>query len=192
MRVIGLSWTDWATPWSSSKDEFVGTIGQLKAHLDDVLKEEQALLRRGELPSKERALQGADELAAECPAPQFKRKTYKSLGTPTAQATALADDQVELSPEEVLAAALQRRQELEDQGEIDWVSDRQPFPMGQGPTPDRTLIGKKLEVRWRYRHMETGAPVYIWCEGVVVQVSYRSSPCLSYIPIAASHFILRI
>jgi len=28
-----------------------------------------------------------------------------------------------------------------------------------------------LEVRWRYRHKDTGKPVYIWCEGEVVQAA---------------------
>lgn len=66
MRVIGLSWTDWATPWGSSKDENVGTLSQLVAHLKEVLKEEKSLSARGELPSKARALQDAQLLAEEC------------------------------------------------------------------------------------------------------------------------------
>jgi len=63
----------------------------------------------------------------------LERKTFKSLGTPTVQATELSNDAIDLTPEEVLAAALTRRAELEAAGEIDWVSDRQPFPSGQGP-----------------------------------------------------------
>lgn len=93
MRVVGLSWTDWSTPWGSSKDdkdENVGTLPQLVAHLKEVLTEEKSLRARGELPSQERALQSADLLAQECPAAQFKRKTFKALGTPTAQADELA------------------------------------------------------------------------------------------------------
>lgn len=73
MRVIGLSWTDWATPWSSSKDESVGTIPQLVAQLKDVLKHETAQREQGELPSKDIAKTSAEALANECPAPQFKR-----------------------------------------------------------------------------------------------------------------------
>lgn len=170
MRVVGLSWTDWSTPWGSSKDENVGTLPQLVAHLKEVLTEEKSLRARGELPSQERALQSADLLAQECPAPQFKRKTFKALGTPTAQADELSNDRVDISSADVLAAARKRREELEAAGEIDWVSDRQPFPTGQGPVPDKSIVGKTLEVRWRYRHLETGEPVYIWCEGVVEKV----------------------
>lgn len=79
-----------------------------------------------------------------------------------------------LSPEQILAAAQKRRSDLEAQGEIDWVCDRQPYPTGQGPIPDVALVGKKLEVRWRYRHKITGEPVYMWCEGEVVQVCVTS------------------
>lgn len=170
MRVVGLSWTDWATPWASSKDEHVGTLCQLVTHLKEVLKEEKSLRERGELPSKQHALENERALADECPAPQFRRKTFKSLGTPTAQAAELAQDKVHLSPEQILEAAQQRRAELEAAGDIDWVSDQQPYPTGQGPTPGKDLVGKTIEVRWRYRHVETGQPVYIWCEGVVEKV----------------------
>jgi hypothetical protein len=180
MRVVGLSWSDWATPWSSSKDEQVGTVAQLVAHLKQVLAVENKLRACDELPCKERALRSADALAEECPAPQLKRKTFKSLGTPTVQADALSDDKIELSPGEALAAAQARRAELEAAGEIDWVHDRQPFNTGQGPIPDKKLIGKRLEVRWRYKHVESGEPVYIWCEGEVVQVSCAYVSCLSH------------
>lgn len=175
MRVVGLSWSDWATPWSCSTDDDIGTVAQLVAHLKEVLAEEHALLERGELPCKQRAMESSDALAAECPAPQLKRKSFKSLGTPTIQANALSDDRIHLSAAEVLAAAQQRRAELEAAGEIDWVNDRQPYPTGQGPTPGKDLIGKLLEVRWRYRHVESGEPVYIWCEGEVVQ----ARPCIA-------------
>ncbi|KAL1507330.1 hypothetical protein AB1Y20_008176 [Prymnesium parvum] len=76
-----------------------------------------------------------------------------------------------MSQADLLAAAQKRRGELEAAGEIDWVSDRQPYAVGQGPTPDNNLIGKKLEVRWRYQMIETGEPTYMWCEGEVVKSS---------------------
>lgn len=170
MRTTGLSWSSWKTPWSSSSDEYVGTVEHLVAHLKAVLDEEKELERRGMLPSKSRALASAENLSAECPAPQLKRKTYKSLGTPTVQAQALSMDKTDLSPDQIIAAAERRRKELEEAGEIDWVCDRQPYPTGQGPVPDKALVGKTLEVRWRYYNKGSGEPVYIWCEGEVVQV----------------------
>lgn len=90
------------------------------------------------------------------------------------QADALSNDRTQLSPTELLAAAEKRRKELELAGEIDWVHDRQPYPTGQGPALDNDLVGKNLEVRWRYYNSETKQPVYIWCEGTVVQVSAYS------------------
>lgn len=131
MRVIGLSWSDWKTPWSSSKDEYIGTEDQLRVHLKEVLKEEHSLEIRGLLPSKVRALATPEDLVAECPAPQLRRKTFKSLGTPTVQAAALSNDKTDLDPEAVAAAAQRRRRELEIAGEIDWVADRQPYQTGQ-------------------------------------------------------------
>lgn len=131
MRSVGLSWTDWHTPWSSSKDEYVGSEQQLLSHLKEVINEETSLEQRGLLPSKEKALQSSADLLAECPPPQLKRKTFKSLGTPTVQATELSADKIDLSSEEIAAAAKKRREELELRGEIDWVADRQPYPTAQ-------------------------------------------------------------
>lgn len=92
------------------------------------------------------------------------------------QADALANDEMHLAPEQLPAVAQQRRKDLEDAREIDWVSDRQPFPTGNGPYPDTNMLDKMLEVRWRYQHTETGEPVYIWCKRLVVKVcAHRSS-----------------
>lgn len=128
---MGLSWSDWKTPWNSSTDEYVGTVEHLTAHLKEVLEAEQSLKRRGELPSKPRALQSVDDLHSECPPPQMQRKTFKKLGTPTVQAAALSSDRTELTPQQLVAAAQRRRAELEAAGQIDWVCDRQPHPTGQ-------------------------------------------------------------
>jgi hypothetical protein len=154
MRSIGLGWVEFKGQWFSSRDENTGTISQLRAHLKEIVTEENERRRDGELP-------------AECPAPLMSRKTFKSLGTPTVQADSLSDERTELTSEEVRAAADKRRQELEAAGEIDWVGDRQPH---KDEVPlDNSLVGVKLEVRWRYRHKVTGKPIYIWVSGEVVQ-----------------------
>ncbi|KAL1496522.1 hypothetical protein AB1Y20_016476 [Prymnesium parvum] len=163
MRTVGLGWTEFRAQWSSSADENVGTIPQLKAHLKDILCAEAARRDADELPSK------TGEPGKECPAPLLQRKTFKALGTPTVQASALCSGRTELTAEQLLEAAQRRRVELEATGEIDWVGDRQPYAAGQGPTFDNSLVGKMLEVRWRYRCKETGQPIYIWCEGKVLQ-----------------------
>lgn len=131
MRTIGMSWSHWKTPWSSSTDENVGTVEQLQGHLKEVLAEEKAMEQRGLLPSKALALEGPENLSAECPAPQLQRKTFKALGTPTVQVGALCTAKVDMTQEQILLAAQRRRRDLEEQGEIDWVCDRQPYPTGQ-------------------------------------------------------------
>lgn len=125
MRTIGLSWNEWRTAWSSSKDEHIGTVEQLQEHLKAVLEEELRLSESGALPSK------TGSIEVECPTPQLRRKTFKALGTPTVQAASLSNDVIELSQEELLAQAQRRRIELEEKGEIDWVCDRLPYPTGQ-------------------------------------------------------------
>lgn len=135
MRTIGLSWTEWKTPWSSSTDEDVGTVDQLRAHLKEVLAAEEDLSQRGMLPSRARGLESVEGLKEQCPAPLFQRKTFKALGTPTVQADSLSADRTEISPSELVAQAERRRAELEAAGEIDWVCDRQPFAAGQVNQP---------------------------------------------------------
>lgn len=101
----------------------------------------------------------------------MQRKTFKALGTPTVQADALSDQRTELSAEQIREDAIKRRSELERQGEIDWVGDRQPD--AKEVPLNNSLVGVGLEVRWRYRHKDTGAPIYIWAPGEVVQVQSR-------------------
>lgn len=131
MRTAGLSWTNWGTKWSSAADENVGSVDVLREHVKAMIDEEKLLLARGLLPSRERALQSEDAMKAECPLPQMRRKTFKTLGTPTAQADALSNDRTELSQAELLARADRRRSDLEAAGQIDMVQDRQPYPSGQ-------------------------------------------------------------
>ena len=108
MRVIGLGFVEYKTPWSSSKDEDVGTVGDLTELLHDILLHEDSLRREGELP--ERAV-----------VPQMRRKKFKELGTPTVQAAALADKVLALPEAELLERARDERQRLVDAGEIDEV-----------------------------------------------------------------------
>eukprot|EP00966_Prymnesium_polylepis_P145111 3350958-Prymnesium_polylepis.1 len=76
----------------------------------------------------------------------MKRKSFKELGTPTAQADALAEQRMELSEEELYAAAQREYERLEAAGEISGVADAQPQ---QAPAFE-TLMGCEIEVRWRY------------------------------------------
>lgn len=130
MRVIGLGWIEFKTQWSSGKDDNVGSIADLIAQLTDILLEES------ERPIPEAA-----------PAPIMSRKTFKELGTPTAQAQSMSDQRLSLSAEQLLAAAQKKRAELQVQGELDTVGDIQP---PQPPPLNQDLVGRKLEINWRY------------------------------------------
>ena len=166
MRVIGLGFVDFKTPWSSSKDETIGTVADLSELLKDILNEERERRFDGDLP----------EVAV---VPVMKRKTFKELGTPTAQAEALATSIKELSPEELLALAEAKEEELVTAGEIDVVGDVQPE---KPPKLNDSIIGTEVEVCWRYwrdptaeevakgeKRKRIGVP--IWCEGEIVLVA---------------------
>ena len=61
---------------------------------------------KGELPSK------TGDPKEECPAPLLQRKSFKALGTPTVQAAALSNERIDLTADEVLAEAVERRKEV--------------------------------------------------------------------------------
>ena len=168
MRVRGLGFSEFRSRmrWSSSKDEDVGTVAELTALLQDILMEERELDCTGDLP----------EAAV---VPIMKRKTFRELGESTAQAQALGSTIKELSPEELLELANQRRAELEAAGEIDRVADDQPL---EPPVRDDSLVESSLEICWRYWRPPTEAEVakgekrkriqtFIWCDCEVVLVA---------------------
>ena len=165
MRVIGLGF-DFKTPWSSGKDEHVGTVADLTDLLKAILIEEHERDSCGELP----------EVAV---VPVMKRKTFKELGKPTVQAAALGPTIKAFTNEEILALAQQKRKEMEAAGELDEVADEQP----EDPPPlDASIIGTELEICWRYwrtptpdeiangeKRKKIGVPM--WCIGEVVLVA---------------------
>lgn len=156
MRTRGLQWVEFKTRWSSQADEHVGSVDELTEHLKEVLMEEAERRRDGELPKT-------------APAPLSKRKVFKELGTRTPQFEELSEKHTELSPEEMLEAAERERERLEEAGEIDRVGDQMPK---EAPAFD-ALVGKELELRWRYWSKEgtKRKQVFIWCTGVVVEVA---------------------
>ena len=161
MRVIGLGFDEFKTSWSSGKDEQIGTVDDLSAHLKEILLEEHERRREGTLPDA-------------AVVPSMRRKTFKELGTATPQATELAGKVKELPTEELLARAEKERERLEDAGVLDRTADVMPK---KAPPCDASLIGKQLEIRWRYWRAamegERGKrkAVDIWAEGTVVQVA---------------------
>ena len=169
MRVIGLGFVEFKTPWSSSADDTVGTVEDLSILLKEILGYENSMRIDGELPTA-------------AAVPIMKRKSFKELGTPTVQANELAGTIKELSAAELLEKAQQRRRELEEAGEIDCVGDLQRKGVEGAPPFDDSLVGKWLEIRWTYwrkvteeekaageKRSRIGVP--IWCEGEVVQIA---------------------
>lgn len=130
MRVIGLRWVEFKSHWSSSGDEHVGTVDDLTQQLRDILVDE------AERPIPKAAA-----------APIMQRKTFRSLGTPTAQAHLLSDQRLSLSSADMLEAATRERERLEAIGELDTVGDQQP---ADPPPLDASLVGHQLEIHRRY------------------------------------------
>ena len=174
MRTRGLQWVEFRTAWSSGADEEVGSVEDLTGHLKQIIEEEQERRQAGELPEQ-------------APAPIMKRKTFKELGTLTPQAEQLAERHTELTMEQLRAEAEREQERLQECGEIDRVGDGQP---DDAPSFD-SLVGKRIEVRWRYWVKDTSRKskrrgVYIWCEGEVVGVAdgqkKRTPQCKSPLP----------
>ena len=172
MRVVGFSWTEFKTSWSSGADEHVGTIEQLTGHLKEVIETENERDDAGELPT------------SAC-APIMNRKAFKPLGTLTKQAATLTSPFVELSEEQLLARVQARHIQLQAAGEIDDLEDSQPLV----EPPLASLIGWKIEVRWRYWRATTEEErrkksaqkkaEYIWAEGEVVATAAAESVTVS-------------
>ena len=104
------------------------------------------------------------------------KREVRQLGTPTEQAGTLASEVKSFSDEELLELAIARRQELEDAGEIAYAADNAPLDA----PPAHTLVGKWVEVCWRYwapveGETAAGKPKRkqekLWCEAEVVQVA---------------------
>ena len=161
MRVIGLGFDEFRTKWSSSKDEEIGSVDDLSAHLKEILMEEEERRLAGKLPDA-------------AVVPTMRRKTFKELGTATPQALELAGQCLELPLDELLERAEKERERLEVLGELDRTADVMPK---DAPPCNESLIGKELEIRWRYWRPATEGErgkkkaVDIWCVGEVVRVA---------------------
>eukprot|EP00965_Chrysotila_dentata_P018941 631353-Pleurochrysis_carterae.AAC.1 len=131
MRVLGLGLAEYAISWSTSgrqrsNDELLDALGT-------VLEAEAQLRADGALP-------------AEAVAPRMKNKTFKQLGTPTVGAEELANIE-EIDLEKLRESATAARGADAAELRSDAVQDRQP---SEPPPLDARLVGRNLEVRWRY------------------------------------------
>ena len=154
MRVLGLGWTQFATKWSSTSDKRVGTVEHLQEHLEEILIHEKSQERLRRIPT-------------EAAVPEMKRRTHRQLGTPACDAQELAAKAI-FSVEEVRLAA-EAEQHRRDDALIDDPVQRKQ--QKDAPLLDDSLVGKRLEINWRYYHTETRQPLLMWCWGEVVQVA---------------------
>eukprot|EP00965_Chrysotila_dentata_P150169 4960139-Pleurochrysis_carterae.AAC.1 len=108
----------------------------------------------------------------------MKPKTFKQLGSPTAEAEELTS--VEAIDEGKLRnAASAARATNDEELDTDAMQDRQPSE----PSPlDAQLVGHNIQVRWRSHLSPTlAAPTptplhtYIWCEAMVEKVADGTS-----------------
>ena len=155
---LGLGWSQFATAWSSSKDARVGSPAHLQQVLEEILLHEISQRRLRRIPT-------------EAPPPEMKRRTLKQLGTATCDASELAAKSL-FSIEEVRLAAIAEQARRDEALEEDGVERQQP---NDHPLLDETLVGKRLEVCWKYFQTDDGLPTLIWAPGEVVQVADGTS-----------------
>ena len=158
MRVLGLGWTQFETAWSSGKDKHIGSIAHLRKHLDEILVHEMGQRRLKRIPT-------------EAAAPEMKARTMKELGTATCDSKELAAKAL-FSVEEVRLAAIAEQARRDEAGEDDVLEREQP----EDPPPlDDSLVGKRLEICWKYYSTETDEPLLIWSPCEVVKVADGTS-----------------
>ena len=155
MRVLGLGWSQFATRWSSKADSCIGSVAHLqKVLIDELLPFETAERRLQRLPTE-----GAP--------PQSLQKEARALGTLDADAVEI-EKKTLFSTEELQRKSDEAMQRRVADGTADDVEAVQP---SEAPAFDHNLVGKWIEVRWRYTDKDTGKYIYIWSPGKVVRVA---------------------
>ena len=197
MRTVGLGWTQFATRWSSNKDAKVGTVAHLRSLLIEIIAEEIVLRRLGKLPTEVRCLFGSrharrthsaparttaasvasqpltciSPLYAQAALPQQVKRNLGQLGELDADAKEI-EKQSLFSLEELelkTQAAMQRRVEA---GIADSVEAMNGVSGETGaPAFNQTLVGKHIEVCWKYFVKDTNESMLIWSPGRVVRVA---------------------
>ena len=181
MRVLGCGWTQYGTRWSSKADERIGTVAHLTALLEEIIEEER---------SRARFTAGTPRgLPTEAAPPHHQARDLGQLGTADADATAIAQRSM-FNADELRVKAEAERQRRVEAGIADGVEMAQPH---DAPAFDKGLLGKRLEVLWKY--FEKGAngeqiPHLIWATGRVARVAdgltdKRSSRAQKILPAGA-------
>jgi hypothetical protein len=181
MRVLGCGWSQYSTRWSSKADERIGTVAHLTALLEEIIEEERVRARFTPGSTK--------GLPTEAAPPHHQARDLGQLGTADKDATAIAQRSM-FSVEELRSKAEAARQRRVEAGIADGVEMAQPH---DAPVFDSRLVGKRLEVLWKY--FETKAdgekvPHLIWATGRVTRVAdgltdKRSSRAKKILPAGA-------
>ena len=155
MRVIGLGWNQFQTKWSAKSDPTIGTVAHLRALLvDAILPHELAERRLKRLPT-------------EAAPPHFTAKSLGQLGTANADALAIKSKALFSTAElKIKAEAEVKRREAA--GISDSVERLQP---ATPPPFNQQLVGKRIEVLWKYFNKDTNEPMLIWATGRVTRVA---------------------
>ena len=152
MRVIGLGWDKFRTKWSAKSDPTIGTVAHLKSLLLEIIAHEMAKRRLKRLPT-------------EAAPPQFTAKDLGELGTANADALAIKTKAI------FSAAELARKSdEAMARREAAGISDRVERLQGEVPPFTQQLVGKRLEVLWKYM-LPDGSSQLIWATGRVTRVA---------------------
>ena len=155
MRVLGLGWDHFATRWSSQSDVTIGTVKHLRELLvDHIIPEEMAERRLKRLPT-------------EASPGHHTGLAMQQLGTADADAVAIKSKSL-FSTAELEAKAEAQMQRRRESGIWDAVEDLQPI---QAPRFDQQLVGKRIEVLWKYMDMEKNESTLIWASGRVTRVA---------------------
>jgi hypothetical protein len=149
MRVLGLGWSDLATPWSKNGKAF--STAQLATHLKLIISKQ----RTRHIPEKP-------------PANLPTRKVLPNLGTVTADVIDIDMANLECS-DEFENKARTTKQEREAAGVGDRFALMQPHSQ---PVVDCSLIGTRLDVCHKYdlNDGSNGSQLH-WSQGVVILVS---------------------
>ena len=152
MRTIGLGWDQFKTKWSSKEDATIGTVKHLKSLLVDIITYEIAERRLKRLPT-------------EAAPPQFTAKDIGQLGAENADALAIKSKAI-FSAEELERKSDEAMARREAAG----ISDRVERLQGDTPAFNQQLVGKWLEVLWKYL-LPDGTSQLIWVTGRVARVA---------------------
>eukprot|EP00966_Prymnesium_polylepis_P007183 165724-Prymnesium_polylepis.1 len=155
MRVLGCGMTQFATRWSSSADQRIGTVAHLREVLEEITFEEMTLRRQRRLPT-------------EAAPPQFVTRERTQLGTADEDVLEV-ESRALFSAAELERKAEQAMQRRREAGISDNVEDLQQL---RAPAFDDALVGKRLEVLWKYfDKADSNKATLIWASGRVVKVA---------------------